>query len=67
MSNLNNYKPQAPFQPALYHQNSNLTIDKYDRKYNLVSFILLRKYDDFINEEKMYLNDQLLYNLVNKL
>ena len=63
-SNLNNYKQPAPFQPASYHHNTNLIIDKYNRKFNLISFILLRKYDNFINEEKVYLNDQLLYNLI---
>jgi hypothetical protein len=62
--NLNHYKQPAPFQPAAYHHNTNLIIDKYNRKYNLISFILLRKYDNFINEEKIYLNDQLLYNLI---
>jgi hypothetical protein len=61
-SNLNNYKP-PPFQPPLY-QNPNVSLDKYDRKYNIVSFILLRKFDDYINEEKIYLNDQLVFNLV---
>lgn len=49
------------------HQNSsrNQLIDKYNRNYNLVSFILLRKHDNlFTDEKKVYLNDQLLFNLV---
>ncbi len=36
--------------------------DKYNRKYNLISFILLRKKEEFLNDTM--LNDQILYEQV---
>lgn len=38
--------------------------DKYGRKYNLISFILLRKNDEYLVNEKFYFNDQYNYERV---
>lgn len=38
--------------------------DKYSRKYNLISFILLRKNDEYLVNEKFYINDQYNYERV---
>lgn len=41
--------------------------DKFDRKYNLISFILLRKNDNYLTDDKYYLNDQAIYQQVDEL
>jgi hypothetical protein len=71
---------QAPFQPPAYHHyhnhknnnnnnNNNLNkqkvlIEKYHHKFNLISFILLRKKDEYLNDYKYYFNDQSYYQQV---
>ena len=45
-------------------QKNKLLIEKYDRKYNLISFILLRKKDEYLIDNKYYLNDQSLYQKI---
>lgn len=51
-----------------HHQNQPINsaniIEKYNRKYNLISFILLRKFDNLTLNESVYLNDQHLYNII---
>lgn len=36
-------------------------IEKYNTKYNLISFILLRKNDEYLGDYRFYFNDQSLY------
>jgi len=70
---------QAPFQPPAYHhhhhnhhgnnKNTNnnrhkVLIEKYNHKFNLISFILLRKNDEYLNDYKYYFNDQSYYQQV---
>jgi ankyrin repeat protein len=42
-------------------------VDKYGRKYNLISFILLRKNDEYLTDDKFYLNDQYNFEKVDYL
>ena len=74
-NNLNkNYVNHQPNQPHNnnnhnHHHNNNSQknrqlIDKYNRKYNLISFILLRKNDEYLTNFKYYLNDQSLYQQI---
>lgn len=46
------------------HKQYKFMIDKYNTKYNLISFILLRKNDEYLADYKYYFNDQSLYQKV---
>jgi hypothetical protein len=50
----------------IQQQKNKILIEKYDRKFNLISFILLRKKDEYLRDDKFYLNDQFLYQKVNE-
>ena len=41
-------------------------IEKYNTKYNLISFILLRKNDEYLADYKYYFNDQSLFQKVDR-
>ena len=64
-------KQQQQQQLNLSHNPNNkqhkFLIEKYNRKYNLISFILLRKNDEYLADCKYYLNDQSLYQQVDSL
>ncbi len=42
-------------------------MERYNRKYNLISFILLRKNDEYLSDNRYYLNDQSYYEKVDYL
>ena len=62
---LGNHNNKQNFhQTQLSSQKNKILIEKYDRKYNLISFILLRKKDEYLVDNKYYLNDQSLYQKI---
>lgn len=70
----NSQYQQAPFQPAAYHlnpyhyhhtqqlqQEQHQLIQKYNKKFNLISFCLLRKNEEYLNDDNYYLKDDILF------
>jgi hypothetical protein len=55
------HQHQHQHQQQQQQNKSKILVEKYDKKYNLISFILLRKKDEFLHDNKFYLNDQSLY------
>ena len=58
---------QNQSQQTTSSQKNKMLLEKYDRKYNLISFILLRKKDEYLIDKKFYLNDQTLYQKIESL
>jgi hypothetical protein len=61
---MNHQNRQMQLQQQSSLQNIKVLLEKYDRKYNLISFILLRKKDEYLIDSKFYLNDQTLYQKI---
>ena len=61
---MNHQNKQMQLQQQASVQKNKVLLEKYDRKYNLISFILLRKKDEYLIDSKFYLNDQTLYQKI---
>ena len=48
------------------HKQYKFMIEKYNTKYNLISFILLRKNDEYLGDYRYYFTDQSLYQKVDR-
>jgi hypothetical protein len=69
-NNKNNNNSQSSLsnhRVANSNSNKHHLIEKYDRKYNLISFILLRKSEDYMSDAKFYINDQSFYEKIDTL
>ena len=61
---MNHQNKQMQLQQQASVQKNKVLLEKYDRKYNLISFILLRKKDEYLIDSKFYLNDQTFYQKI---
>jgi hypothetical protein len=60
-----NHQSSKPMNGANNHNsNNNNNKDKYNRRYNLISFLLLRKNDDFSTDRNNLLHDQVYYEKI---